>query len=114
MKKFLLLLLVVGGAGIGVYHHLTGRLPWVALSPEEVQVAELRETLALVRQQWKQAGRAGAFGVDTSTITDVPLRRLERLETDLAVLIPKLNTPEGLRQAEQLRMELAAFKRDMR
>ena len=113
MKK-LLMLIVLGAAGIGGYYAMTGRLPWVALSAEEVQITELRDELGVIRQQWKQAGRAGSFGVDTSTVTDVPLEKLQRLEAALATLTPRLKTPDARKQAEQLRRDLLTFKAEMR
>ena len=114
MNKALLLLLVLGVAGVGGSYLMTGRLPWVTVSPEEQQVADLREELNLVRQQWKQAGRAGAFGVDTSSITDLPMAKLERLESALTLLMPKLKTAEGRRLADTLRRDIATFKSEMR
>lgn len=113
MRK-LLLLIVLGIAGIGGYYLMYGRLPWVSLSPEELQVAELREEFGVIRQQWKQAGRAGAFGMDTSTITDAPLEKLQKLEASLTGLLPKLKSAEGRKQAEQLRRDVAVFKSEMR
>jgi hypothetical protein len=115
MKKLLLILLVLGGAVIGGSYLMTGRLPWETLSPESQQVLELREEFNLVRQQWKQAGRAGSIGgVDTGSITEVPLEKLERLESALAVLLPKLKTTEARVQAAGLRKEIATFKSEMR
>lgn len=114
MGRFLLVLLLLGAAGTGAYYASTGHLPWVVVPPEEVEVAALKEELQLIRQQWKQAGRAGALGVDTSTITDVPLAKLEHLEKSLAEALPRLRTVEARNQAAQLRQDLAAFKREMR
>lgn len=113
MRK-LLLLVVLGVAGIGGYYLIHGRVPWVALSVEEVRIAELSEELGVIRQQWKQAGRAGALGVETSSITDGPVERLQRLDASLAALLPGLKTAEGRKQAELLRREIAVFKSEMR
>jgi hypothetical protein len=114
MKRLLLVVLVLGAAFIGASYYATGRLPWVAQSPEEAQVAELREAFSAIRQQWKQAGRAGTFGMDTSTVTDSPLAKLEALEASMSSLAPRLNTPEARNQMTVLRREVAAFKSDMR
>jgi len=114
MNRLLLILLLLGAAGTGAYYASNGHLPWVAVPPEEAEVAALKEELQLIRQQWKQAGRAGALGVDTSTITDGPLAKLEHLEKSLAELLPKLKTVEAKNQATQLRRDLASFKSEMR
>ena len=113
MKK-LLLILLLGGACLGGYYLKTGQLPWTALSLEDEQVAAIREEFGLVRQQWKQAGRAGAFGMDTSSITDVPLAKLETLERNLEELSPKLKTPKAKFEASTLRREITSFKSEMR
>ena len=114
MKRFLVLLVVLGGAGIGGYYYATGRLPWVDLSPEEVQVAALREEFYQIRQQWRAAGRAAATGMDTSSISDAPLARLERLERSLTELNAKLKTPEARNQVGALRRDLSTFKSEMK
>ena len=114
MKNLLLLLLVLGVVGTGGYYQMTGQLPWAALSPEERQVADLRADFNTVREQWKQAGRAATSGMDTSSITDTPLVRLEQMEKALAELTPRLQSQEAGRKANQLRQDIAAFKRTMR
>jgi hypothetical protein len=113
MKKLLLLLLLVG-ACLGGYYHFTGKLPWAAPSAEEEQITTLRTEFDLVRQQWKQAGRAATFGMDTSSVTDAPLAKLETVERGLADLLPKLKTPEAKLQASVLRKDIATFKSEMR
>jgi len=114
MKRLLLVLILLGGLGTGGYYFVHGRLPWVAQSPEELQVAALRAELDLVRQQWKQAGRAATFGMDTGTITDTPLAKLEQLEGALADLEPRLTDARARNQASQLHRDIAAFKGSMR
>src|SRR5664279_2249594 len=114
MKRLLAVLLVLGGAFVGGSYLMTGRLPWVALSAEERQVADLQEVLVHVRQQWKTAGRTQALGVDASSQIEAPLARLEQLEKDLTELAPKLRTPEARKQAQSLRQEVAVFKSEMR
>ena len=52
--------------------------------------------------------------MDTSSITDGPLAKLEHLEKSLAELLPKLKTVEAKNQATQLRRDLASFKSEMR
>lgn len=113
MKK-VLLLFAMAATGLAGFYYATGRLPWVAVSLEEQQIAELRGEFHLVRQQWKQAGRAGSFGLDTGTITEVPLAKLERLEGALAGLLPKLRTNAARGQGELLRWDIAMFKSEMR
>jgi hypothetical protein len=114
MGRFLLILLMLGAGGTGAYYASIGRLPWTSVAPEEAEVSALKEELRLIRQQWKQAGRAGALGVDTSSVTDGPLTKLERLEKSLAEVIPRLKTSEARNQAVQLRRDLASFKSEMR
>ena len=114
MKRFIVAVLVLGGAGVGGYYATTGRLPWVGMSREEEQVAELQQELGQIRQQWQAAGRAQTFGMDTSGITDVPLARLERLDRSLAELLPKPKTPEARNQAGALRRDLDRFRSQMR
>ncbi len=114
MKKLLLVLLVIGGAVVGGSYYLTGRLPWVELSAEERQIGVLREEFSLACQQWRQAGRAGSFGMDTSSMTDGPVAKLEQLEKTLAELTPTLKTSEARLQAGKLRRDIAAFKGEMR
>lgn len=113
MKK-VFLLIVLGASGIGGYYALTGRLPWATQSAEDLQVSDLREEFLVIRQQWKQVGRAGTLGMDTSTITDVPVEKLQRLEASLAILLPKLKSPEARMKAETLRQDLAVLRSDMR
>ena len=66
MKRLLVVVLLVGGVMVGGSYLMTGRWPWVALSPEEQQVAALRESLGRIRQQWREAGKTQALGVDAS------------------------------------------------
>jgi hypothetical protein len=68
----------------------------------------------LVHQQWKQAGRAAAFGMDTDSIADSPLAKLETVERSLEDLTSKLKTPEARIQASALRREITSFKSGMR
>jgi len=114
MKRLLIVLLVLGGAFVGGSYLLTGRLPWVVLSAEAQQVADLQEVFVHIRQQWKSAGRTQALGVDASSQIEGPLARLEQLERDLAELAPKLRTPEARKQAQSLRQEVAVFRSEMR
>ncbi len=114
MKRLLVVLLVLGGAFIGGSYLLSGRLPWVALSAEGRQVAELQEAFSHIRQQWKTAGRTQALGVDASSQIEAPLAKLEQLERDLAELAPKLRNSEARVQAQSLRQEIAVFKGEMR
>jgi len=114
MKRLLIALIVLAGAGVGGYYVQTGRLPWAAPSQEEILVAAQRTAFDVVREQWKQAGRAGTFGMDTGTVTETPLVKLERLEADLAALLPRLTSPEARKQAGQLRQDIATFKAGMR
>jgi len=114
MKQILLILVILGGIALGGYYAMNGRMPWSTGSPEEVQVAALRADYNVVREQWKQAGRATIGGMDTSSITDTPLLKLEQLEKNLAELERTLKTPEAKSQAAILRKELSDFKRTMR
>jgi len=114
MKRLLVVVLVLGGALVGGSYLMTGRLPWVALSAEEQQVEALRESFSLVRQQWKTAGRTQALGVDASSLTEGPLANVERIDRDLAELIPKLKTVEARNQANQLKREVTTFRSEMR
>lgn len=113
MKRLLAFLLLVG-LGIGGYYQATGRLPWVFTSPEEQRVAELREDLGRIRQQWAQAGRAQSFGMDTTSLADGPLARLEKLEKDLADLTATLKTPEARNLAGSLRRDITVLRSEMR
>lgn len=114
MKRFIVAVLVLGGVGIGGYHYATGRLPWVALSVEEEKIAELQQELGQIRQQWQAAGRAQTFGMDTSSVADAPLARLERLDRSLTDLMAKLKSPEARNQAGALRRDLDRFRSEMR
>jgi hypothetical protein len=115
MKRLLLILLVLGGAGVGGYYLAYGRLPWEALSGEDQQVLVLREQLSRIRQQWAQAGRAQALGpMDTGSMVEGPLAKVDQLERDLEELAPKLKHPQAKVQAANLRQEIATFKMTMR
>ena len=114
MKRILVLILVLGGAGIGGYYYATGRLPWVDMSPEELQVSALREEFEQIRQQWRAAGRAATTGMDTGSITDVPLARLEQLDRNLTALNAKLKTPEARNLVGALRRDRNTFKSEMK
>lgn len=113
MKKLLFVLLVIG-ACIAGYYYTTGKLPWVEMTPEEQQVAALRQEFNQVRQQWKQAGRAGTFGLDTGTLADKPMEQLEEIEKGLDLLMGRLRTPAAKHQADLLRLDITAFKSEMR
>jgi len=114
MKRFLALIFVLGCLGTGGYYLAKGRLPWVEPSREEQEMAALRERFSQVRQQWKQAGRAATTGIDTGTITETPLVKLEQLEKDLERVITGLKMPQARKQAEDLRRELAIFRAELR
>ncbi|HEX7553443.1 MAG TPA: hypothetical protein VF378_07800 [Geothrix sp.] len=114
MKRLLILLLVLDAAFVGGSYLLMGRVPWVALSGEERQMADLQEAFRHIRQRWKTAGRTQALGVDASSRIEGPLARLEQPEKDLGELAPKLRTPEARTQAQSLRQEIALFRSEMR
>ena len=78
MKRLLIVLLVLGAAFVGGSYLLTGRVPWVAPSEEERQMADLQEAFRHIRQQWKRAGRTQVLGVDASSQIEAPLARLEQ------------------------------------
>ena len=114
MKKRLLLVAVLALAGTGIFYQITGRFPWDAVPPEQQAVLLLRADFDTVREQWKAAGRATISGMDTSSITDSPLAKLEQTEKALADLTPRLKTPDAVAQANQLRQDISTFKRTMR
>ncbi len=108
------MVLLVGGALAGGSYLLTGRWPWVALSPEEQQVAALRERLGRIRQRWHEAGKAQALGVDASSQSDDLPTQLDRLDQEVADLLPTLRTTEAREQAVLLRRDIAVFRHEMR
>ncbi|WP_257305441.1 hypothetical protein [Geothrix campi] len=114
MKRILTVFLVVAGLFTGGYYFLTGRLPWVALSEEEQQVIALGEQFQRARQQWQEAGRTQALGVDASTQVETPLATLERVDRELEELAPHLKSTEAKNRATILRRDLAVFKSEMR
>jgi hypothetical protein len=114
MKRFLVLLLVLGCLFAGGFYVVNGRFPWAEVPPEEQEVAALREGFQQVRQQWKQAGRAATSGIDTSSVTEAPLARLEQLEKNLEQVALRLKMPQARKQAEDLRRDMAVFKAEMR
>ncbi|GLH72917.1 hypothetical protein GETHLI_14190 [Geothrix limicola] len=114
MKRLLAVVLILGGVLIGGSYLMTGRLPWVALSEEEKQVAELREAFGLIRQQWQTAGQTQALGVDASSQIEGPLAKLEQIDKDLEALMPRLKTYEARNQAKQLRHDIDTFKAEMK
>lgn len=114
MKRLLVVVLLVSG-GLAVESYLlTGRWPWVALSPEEEQVAVLRETLGRIRQQWREAGKTQAPGVDASSLSDDIPGRLARQDQEVEALLPQLRTTEAREQAVLLRREIATARTEMR
>lgn len=114
MKRLLAVVLFVGAVMIGGSYLMTGRLPWVALSPEEQQVLALREEFDRAREQWQAAGRTQALGVDASSQVEAPLATLERIERELDHLGASLKSTEAKNRATILRRDLAAFKSEMR
>jgi hypothetical protein len=114
MKRILFVFLVVAGLFTGGYYYMTGRLPWVALSPEEQQVIDLGEEFERAREQWQAAGRTQALGVDASSQVEAPLATLERIDRELEALTPRLKSTEAKNRATILRRDLAAFKSEMR
>lgn len=114
MKRLLVVVLLVGG-GLAVGSHLlTGRWPWAALSPEEEQVAVLREALGRIRQQWREAGKTQALGVDASGLSDDIPGQLDRLDQEVEALLSRLRTTEAREQAVLLRREIATARAEMR
>ena len=113
MKRLLLVALLVGGVMVGGSYLLTGRLPWVALSPEEQQVAALRERLSRLRQQWRAAGQTQALGVDASSTSDSIPDQLDQLDREVAELLPTLRTTEAREQAVFLQHDIATFRGEM-
>ena len=114
MKRLLAVVLFVAVIVTGGYYLATGRLPWVALSLEEQQVVALRDEFDRAREQWQAAGRTQALGVDASSQVEAPLATVERLERDLADLMPRLKTAEARNRAASLQRDLATFKGEMR
>ena len=114
MKRLLLVVLLVGGVMVGGSYLMTGRWPWVALSPEEQQVAALRESLGRIRQQWREAGKTQALGVDASSLSDDIPTRLDRLDQEVEALLPQLRTTEAREQAVLLRRDIATARAEMR
>ena len=114
MKKLLLILLVLGVAGVGGYYYAYGRLPWVDPSPEEQQISALKEDFARIRQQWAQAGRTQAVGVDAGSQVDGVLARLDKLDLELEDLSARVKSTQVKIQASNLRTEVAAFKMNLR
>lgn len=114
MKRLLLVVLLVGGVMVGGSYLMMGRWPWVALSPEEQQVAALRESLGRIRQQWREAGKTQALGVDASSLSDDIPTRLDRLDQEVEALLPQLRTTEAREQAVLLRRDIATARAEMR
>ena len=114
MKRLLVVVLLVGGVMVGGSYLMTGRWPWVALSPEEQQVAALRESLGRIRQQWREAGKTQALGVDASSLSDDIPTRLDRLDREVEALLPQLRTTEAREQAVLLRRDIATARAEMR
>ena len=114
MKRLLVFALLVGGVMAGGSYLLTGRWPWVALSPEEERVAALRDTLGRIRQRWHEAGKTQALGVDASSLSDDLPTQLDHLDQDVADLLPQLRTTEAREQAVLLRRDIANFRAEMR
>ncbi len=95
MKRLLVIALLVGGVMVGGSYLVTGRWPWVALSPEEQQVAALRDTLGRIRQRWREAGKTQALGVDASSLSEDLPPQVDRLDQAVADLQPQLKTTEA-------------------
>ena len=113
MRKLILFLILATGMGTGVHYSLTGRLPWMTPSPDEQEVETLQASFNSLCQQWKQAGHVAAFGADPTTATDATVAELDRIETTLAGLAPRLQSRQAQVRAERLRQDLAAFKAGM-
>ncbi len=114
MKRLLVIALLVGGVMVGGSYLMTGRWPWVALSPEEEQVAALRDNLGRIRQRWREAGKTQALGVDASSLSDDLPTQVDRLDQAVADLQPQLKTTEAREQAVLLRRDIATFRAEMR
>jgi hypothetical protein len=114
MKRLLMVVLLVGGGLAGGSYLMTGRWPWVALSPEEQEVAALRDTLGRIRQQWREAGKTQALGVDASSLSDDIPSRLDRLDQEVVALLPRLRTTEAREQAVLLRRDIATARAELK
>ncbi len=87
MKKFVLLVLLLAGAWVGLNYMRTGQLTLMPseMSEEERQIQALEKELASVRTQIAQAGRsAGLTGMDTTGDVSALIERQEQLEKEIA------------------------------
>jgi hypothetical protein len=114
VKRLFLFLLVAAALGLGVNYYMTGRLPWVEPTAEELEVDQLQQAFIVAQARWKQAGHVAVFGADPSSQVDPVVAEFQQIEDSLTALTPKLKSREAWLKAEQLRRDLATFKADMR
>ena len=114
MKRLLLILLMLGAVVIAVSYSRTGRLPWVDASPDEAQVESMRAAFTRIKEQWRQAGRSQALGVDASASAEDLQNRLTRLEADLSELAPRLKSVRAREEAAVLQRDISTFRSEMR
>ncbi len=87
MKKFVVLVVVVVAAWLGVNYLRTGTISLFPpqMSAEEKTIKDLEDQLAAIKSQIDQAGRsAGMTGMDTTGDVSALMVKKEKLEKDLA------------------------------
>ena len=118
MKKLAAILVLVLAGWVGYQYSQTGQLPFgssTPSTPEEQELASLFDQFRTAQKQFQSAGRqAGMTGLDTTAEADAALQTVNQVEKALERLKGKITSQEGREKADELALEIRAFKAKFR
>ena len=113
MKKLMIVLVLAFGGWVGYQYSQTGSLPFgshAPSSPEEQELAALSEQFQSAQATFRSSLQsAGLTGLDTTADVDAALEQIKGVQSRLAKLKPKLNTPEARKKADELEAAVKDF-----
>lgn len=116
MTKIIMVIIIVI-AGLVAYNYFTtgelSLLPGSTLSEEEREVKRLADSFRNAQRMVKQAQRSAAVGaIGTIDAVADEMNQIDRIESELQILMDSLESASAMEKAEQLEREIEAFKGD--
>lgn len=105
MRKVLIVLVLIAGAGYYLYHRTT------VVSSEEVQlVQDLQARFSESLNRFTSAvGRSGAIGIATTFDTEETVVEIDKIRKELAELRGRLTEAEAIARADKLTEKIEYF-----